>query len=80
MRDTTTARNGIGRVHWRRAFGHHSPFYQSAVLLKIYIYDYFNRTQSSRGLGHENQRNVELVRLTARLAPKLQGHGRLPHI
>src|SRR5678816_4254693 len=45
------------------------PAYHPAVLLKIYIYGYLNRVQSSRRLEHECQRNVELMWLTGRLAP-----------
>lgn len=43
--------------------------YHPAVLLKIYIYGYLNRVQSSRRLERECQRNVELMWLTGRLAP-----------
>jgi hypothetical protein len=39
------------------------------VLLKIYIYGYLNRIQSSRRLEREAQRNVELMWLTGRLMP-----------
>jgi len=39
------------------------------VLLRIYIYGYLNRIQSSRRLERECQRNVELMWLTGRLAP-----------
>jgi transposase len=39
------------------------------VLLKLYIYGYLNRIQSSRRLEREAQRNVELMWLTGRLAP-----------
>ena len=39
------------------------------VLLKLYIYGYLNRVQSSRRLEREAQRNVELMWLTGRLAP-----------
>jgi len=39
------------------------------VLLKIYIYGYLNRVQSSRRLERECHRNVELMWLTGRLAP-----------
>ena len=39
------------------------------MLLKIYIYGYLNRVQSSRRLERECQRNVELMWLTGRLAP-----------
>ncbi|MGL5002355.1 MAG: IS1182 family transposase, partial [Casimicrobium sp.] len=45
------------------------PAYHPAVLLKIYIYGYLNRIQSSRRLEREAQRNVELMWLTARLSP-----------
>jgi transposase len=45
------------------------PAYKPAVLLKVYIYGYFNRVQSSRRLERECQRNVELMWLTGRLAP-----------
>src|SRR5205823_7207370 len=38
-------------------------------LLKIYIYGYLNRIQSSRRLERETQRNVELMWLTGRLMP-----------
>src|ERR1700674_5684975 len=40
-----------------------------AVLLKLYIYGYLNRIQSSRRLEREAQRNVELMWLTGRLMP-----------
>jgi transposase len=45
------------------------PSYHPAVLLKIYIYGYLNKVQSSRRLEREAQRNVELMWLTGRLAP-----------
>lgn len=45
------------------------PAYHPAVLLKLYIYGYLNRIQSSRRLERETQRNVELMWLTERLAP-----------
>jgi transposase len=45
------------------------PSYDPAVLLKIYIYGYLNRVQSSRRLERECQRNIELMWLTGRLAP-----------
>jgi transposase len=45
------------------------PSYHPAVLLKICIYGYLNRIQSSRRLERECQRNVELMWLTGRLAP-----------
>jgi transposase len=45
------------------------PAYHPAVLLKIYIYGYLNRVQSSRRLESETQRNLELMWLTGRLVP-----------
>jgi transposase len=45
------------------------PAYHPSVLLKIYIYGYLNRIQSSRRLEHETQRNIELMWLAARLMP-----------
>jgi transposase len=45
------------------------PAYHPAALLKIYIYGYLNRIQSSRRLEREGQRNLELIWLTGRLAP-----------
>ncbi|WP_141679708.1 transposase, partial [Pseudomonas sp. EGD-AKN5] len=45
------------------------PSYHPAVMLKIYIYGYLNRIQSSRRLERECQRNLELMWLTGRLAP-----------
>src|SRR5499433_4564821 len=45
------------------------PAYHPGTLLKIYIYGYLNRIQSSRRLEREAQRNVELIWLTGRLMP-----------
>ena len=45
------------------------PAYHPAVLLKIYIYGYLNRIQSSRRLEREAQRNLELMWLSGRLMP-----------
>jgi len=45
------------------------PGYHPATLLKIYLYGYLNRVQSSRRLEREAQRNIELMWLTKRLAP-----------
>jgi hypothetical protein len=39
------------------------------VLLKLYIYGYLNRVQSSRRLEREAGRNVEVMWLTGRLVP-----------
>ena len=45
------------------------PAYHPATLLKIYIYGYLNRLQSSRRLEREAERNLELIWLTGRLTP-----------
>lgn len=45
------------------------PAYHPATLLKIYVYGYLNRVQSSRRLERECQRNLELLWLTGRLMP-----------
>src|SRR6204780_4699360 len=45
------------------------PSYHPSVLLKLYIYGYLNRVQSSRRLEREAGRNVEVMRLTGRLVP-----------
>ena len=45
------------------------PAYHPAVLLKLYIYGYLNRIQSSRRLEREAQRNIELLWLLERLSP-----------
>jgi transposase len=45
------------------------PSYHPAVLLKLYIYGYLNRVQSSRRLEREAGRNVEVMWLTGRLVP-----------
>jgi transposase len=48
------------------------PAYHPATLLKIYIYGYLKRIQSSRRLERETQRNVELIWLTGRLSPDFE--------
>ena len=45
------------------------PSYHPSVLLKLYIYGYLNRVQSSRRLEREASRNVEVIWLLGRLAP-----------
>jgi len=45
------------------------PSYHPSVLLKLYIYGYLNRVQSSRRLEREAGRNVEVLWLTGRLVP-----------
>ena len=37
------------------------PAYHPATLLKVYLYGYLNRVQSSRRLERETQRNIELM-------------------
>src|SRR5438876_4585441 len=43
------------------------PAYHPSVLLKLYIYGYLNRIQSSRRLEREAGRNLEVMWLTGRL-------------
>jgi transposase len=57
---------GFGRVD-PKATGR--PSYHPSVLLKLYIYGYLNRVQSSRRLEREAGRNVEVMWLTSRLVP-----------
>lgn len=45
------------------------PGYKPGTLLKLYIYGYLNRIQSSRRLEKEANRNVELMWLLGRLNP-----------
>jgi transposase len=45
------------------------PAYHPAVLVKLYIYGYLNRVQSSRRLEREAGRNVEVMWLIGRLVP-----------
>ena len=45
------------------------PAYHPSVLLKLYIYGYLNRVQSSRRLEREAGRNVEVMWLCGRLVP-----------
>src|SRR5271154_3343020 len=45
------------------------PAYHAATMLKIYLYGYLNRVQSSRRLEREAGRNIELMWLNGRLAP-----------
>ena len=53
--------------HQARSMGR--PPYHPSTLLKVYIYGYLNRIQSSRRLERETQRNVEVMWLTQRLMP-----------
>jgi transposase len=45
------------------------PSYHPSVLLKLYIYGYLNRVQSSRRLEREAGHNVEVMWLVGRLVP-----------
>ena len=45
------------------------PSYHPSALLKLYIYGYLNRVQSSRRLEYEAGRNVEVMWLLGRLVP-----------
>ncbi len=45
------------------------PAYSSAVMLKLYLYGYFNRVRSSRRLERECQTNLEAIWLTKGLRP-----------
>ena len=45
------------------------PSYHPSVILKLYIYGYLNRVQSSRRLEREAGRNVEVMWLLGRLVP-----------
>ena len=51
------------------ATGKGRPGYHPSVMLKLYIYGYLNRIQSSRRLEKESHRNVELMWLLTRLMP-----------
>ena len=66
------------------------PAYHPTTMLKIYIYGYLNRVQSSRRLEREAGRNIELMWLTGRVPRMvmrnqgiqggLQGGISIPHI
>src|SRR6516165_7021286 len=45
------------------------PAFHPSMLLKLYIYGYLNRVQSSRRLEREAARNLEVMWLTGRLVP-----------
>ena len=57
---------GFGRV---QPLSTGRPGYRAAVLLKLYIYGYLNRVQSSRRLEREAGCTVEAMWLTSRLVP-----------
>jgi transposase len=48
------------------------PAYHPATLLKIFLYGYLNRIQSSRRLERETRRNIELMWVTGRLMPNFK--------
>ena len=59
------------------------PAYHPSTMLKIYLYGYLNRVQSSRRIERETQRNVELMWLTGALVheetPRLTSHLVIPY-
>jgi len=59
--------SGLGFQSKAKATGR--PGFDPRTLLKLYVYGYLNRVQSSRRLEREAQRNVELMWLIGRLAP-----------
>ena len=52
------------------------PGYHPSMMLKLFIYGYLNRIQSSRRLERESGRNVELMWLLKRLSPDFKNHCR----
>jgi transposase len=60
------AQLGFGRVEPKETG---RPAYHPSMLLKLYVYAYLNRIQSSRRIEREARRNVELMWLTERLSP-----------
>jgi hypothetical protein len=54
------------------------PGYHPSTLLKIYLYGYLNRIQSSRRLERETQRNVERMWLTGPIDAGLQDDCQFP--
>ena len=59
--------SGLGFQSEAKATGR--PGFHPRTLLKLYVYGYLNRIQSSRRLEREAQRNVELMWLIGRLSP-----------
>ena len=61
----------LGELGFKRATPEATgrPGYDPASLLKLYVYGYMNRIQSSRRLEGETQRNVEMMWLLERLSP-----------
>jgi transposase len=64
--DLDLAGLGFARA-WPSLIGR--PAYHPSTLLKLYIYGYLNRIQSSRRLEREARRNLELIWLTGHLTP-----------
>jgi transposase len=60
---------GFGKAHCEETG---RPPYDPADLLKLYLYGYLQRVRSSRPLARECQRNVEVLWLLNRLAPKFK--------
>jgi transposase len=54
------------------------PAYHPSTLLKIYLYGYLKRIQTSRRLEREAQRNIELMWLIGRLAPDFKTIANFP--
>src|ERR1700710_812609 len=54
------------------------PAYHPSPMLKLYIYGYLNRVQSSRRLEREAGRNLEVMWLTGRLRPDPKNTAALP--
>jgi transposase len=54
------------------------PSYHPSVLLKLYIYGYLNRVQSSRRLEREAGRNVEVMWLTGPFGSRSQDDCQFP--
>src|SRR5262249_48730628 len=54
------------------------PSYHPSILLKLYIYGYLNRIQSSRRLEYEAGRNVEVMWLVGSACARSQDNSRLP--
>jgi transposase len=54
------------------------PGYAPGDFLKLYIYGYLNRVQSSRRLEAECRRNIEVIWLPRTQKPGLQDHRGLP--
>ena len=48
------------------------PTCDPAIMLKLYVYGYLNRIQSTRRLERESGRNIELMWLLGRLRPDLK--------